>query len=300
MINIELRSQMEKTVHATTDYLSNALGRLVSSNGPDLLLCAVLFLLLSVLLRWKSPDLVLRKMAPSGLMVNAQTYIFDALFVAVPLGALIAWLTASILQYEIRLLEPTIFARAPPLIIIFVAVFVGDAIGYFRHRLEHSSLLWPFHALHHSDTEMNWFTLFRFHPFNRLTTAVIDLCLLAIIGFPAWAIAAAALVRHYYGMWIHADVPWTYGPLGKIFVSPAMHRWHHVLEGQGVHSNYATIFTVFDQLFKTYHLPGPCSAPLGVKGVDHRSFVKQMIYPISQLVRRKEGVTGQEPIKADV
>jgi sterol desaturase/sphingolipid hydroxylase (fatty acid hydroxylase superfamily) len=48
-----------------------------------------------------------------------------------------------------------------------------------------------------------------------------------LLGFPSYAIIANNLVRHYYGYYVHADLPWTHGKLGKIFVSPAMHRWHH-------------------------------------------------------------------------
>jgi hypothetical protein len=39
---------------------------------------------------------------------------------------------------------------------------------------ERWSMFWPCHAVHHSDTEMTWLTLERFHPFNRLITTVVD------------------------------------------------------------------------------------------------------------------------------
>lgn len=146
---------------------------------------------------------------------------------------------------------------------LLVALFVGDFIAYWRHRFEHSALLWPSHAMHHSDTAMTWLTLFRFHPVNRLTTTLIDNGALLLLGFPAWAIIGSGLVRHYYGMFIHADLPWTYGPLGRVLVSPAMHRWHHVRDEHLAGYNFATIFSVFDQAFGTYHVPGPCQVPLG-------------------------------------
>lgn len=108
---------------------------------------------------------------------------------------------------------------------------------------------------------------------------------LLAIGFPGWAIAVNGVIRHYYGMLVHANVPWTYGAWGRVFVSPVMHRWHHVLQGKGVYSNYASIFSVFDQLFGTYYVPGPCNQPLGVKGVRHDSFFSQLIHPFARLFR---------------
>jgi len=64
------------------------------------------------------------------------------------------------------------------------------------------------------------------------------------------------LVRHYYGMAIHADLPWTYGQLGKVFVSPVMHRWHHARDGVAYNTNYATVFSIFDRAFGTFRVPG--------------------------------------------
>ncbi|WP_430392093.1 sterol desaturase family protein [Dyella sp. 20L07] len=157
----------------------------------------------------------------------------------------------------------------------------GDLIAYFRHRFEHSRLLWPSHVMHHSDTDMNWTTVYRFHPINRLSTVLIDFGGLAILGFPPYVIAINAVFRSYYGVFVHANLPWTLGWLGKIFVSPAMHRWHHVLEGEGVGSNFASVFSFIDRAFGTYYVPGPCDRPLGVPGVvDGDAFGGQLVLPI--------------------
>jgi sterol desaturase/sphingolipid hydroxylase (fatty acid hydroxylase superfamily) len=161
-------------------------------------------------------------------------------------------------------LEAGFWADLPPLVTIGLAVFIGDFVGYWRHRLEHTKLLWPSHAVHHSDTEMTWLTLERFHPVNRLSTSIIDTAILLLLGVPPLGLIANNLVRHYYGYLIHADLPWTYGGLGAIFVSPAMHRWHHAADEQFFRANFATVFSIFDRAFGTYRVPGPCGARLGV------------------------------------
>ena len=61
----------------------------------------------------------------------------------------------------------------------------------------------------------------------------IDTSLLAMLGFPTWALVANSLVRHYYGEFIHADLPWMYGRFTSLFVSPVMHRWHHARDVTG-------------------------------------------------------------------
>ena len=108
-----------------------------------------------------------------------------------------------------------------------VAVFIGDFTGYWRHRLEHTRILWPSHAVHHSDTEMTWLTLARFHPFNRLTTFTIDSAVLLWLGLPPFAVIANALVRQYYGYFIHAICLGPMAHWARSSSRPAMHRWHH-------------------------------------------------------------------------
>jgi sterol desaturase/sphingolipid hydroxylase (fatty acid hydroxylase superfamily) len=146
---------------------------------------------------------------------------------------------------------------------VAVAVVLGDFLGYWRHRAQHSRWLWPAHAIHHSDRQLTWLSLERMHPIDRLGS-LTDMVILSALGFPVWALAANALVRHYWGYAIHADAPWTLGKVGWVINSPAMHRWHHAREVEGSGHNFATVFSLWDRAFGTYYQPGPCAAPLGV------------------------------------
>ncbi len=190
-----------------------------------LILPAIFFALLAFLLKRRESITALRR-AAGEIRVNLALYTIDTLIMLPFLGVLAGSLRAVMRDFNL-ILPVTIWQSIGVWPTLFAVVFLGDFIGYWRHRFEHTSVLWPTHAVHHSDTEMNWLTLQRFHPINRITTTVIDSAFLLALGFPAWAAVANGLVRHYYGYFIHADLPWTYGPLGKVFVSPAMHRWHH-------------------------------------------------------------------------
>jgi len=209
----------------------------------------------------------------------------DAVLVAPLLALLLAGVGGWMQAFGLRLFSPDQWSALPQWLVLFIAVFAGDFVGYWRHRLEHTALLWPTHAIHHSDTAMTWTTLFRFHPLNRLTTALIDTSALAVLGLPPWALAANFMVRHYYGMFIHMDLPWTYGPLRRVFVSPAMHRWHHIRDADGAGANFATVFSVFDQAFRTYYLPGPCAVPLGVRDHIGQGALAQLLWPLKALLR---------------
>ena len=86
------------------------------------------------------------------------------------------------------------------------------------------------------------------------------------------------MVRHYYGYFIHADLPWTYGKLSRIFVSPAMHHWHHAKEIRYAGTNFATVFSVFDIAFGTYK-GGICDVPVGIEDEMGAGVRGQMSYP---------------------
>lgn len=186
-----------------------------------------------------------------------------------------------------QILHREFWMQIPVGLTVLAAIIVGDFTGYWRHRFEHTRWLWPSHAVHHSDTEMTWFALERFHPVNRITTFVIDTGVLMCLGFPAFAIVANALVRHYYGFLIHADLPWTWGSLGRVFVSPAMHRWHHADDPIYFKTNFATVFSVWDQMFGTYRVPGRCTAPLGVSDDMGQGAVGQLLYPLKSRAYRR-------------
>jgi sterol desaturase/sphingolipid hydroxylase (fatty acid hydroxylase superfamily) len=213
--------------------------------------------------------------------LNLGFYFFDAMFIAPGLALLITWVRASITENSLFLVPEGAW-EAAGLPLTFVAVlFIGDFLSYWRHRIEHTRWFWPAHVIHHSDTDMTWLTLSRFHPINRITTTVIDVSLLAMLGFPAWALIANNLVRHYYGEFIHADLPWMYGRFASVFVSPVMHRWHHARDVTGSGSNFATVFSVFDRGFGTYYVPGLCTVPLGVTEDQYpgKGLMRHLLHP---------------------
>jgi sterol desaturase/sphingolipid hydroxylase (fatty acid hydroxylase superfamily) len=217
--------------------------------------------------------------AVSEVRLNLWWYFLDAVFVAPVVGVVVTMIQAVVNRYSLAIANADTWDAVGRPLTFFAVVFLGDFISYWRHRLEHTRWIWPAHAIHHSDTEMTFLTLARFHPINRLVTTCVDIGCLALLGFPAWALLANVIVRHYYGELIHVDLPWTYGRLSRVFVSPVMHKWHHALDYIGSGSNFATVFSVFDRAFGTYHVPGPCTGPLGVSDDLGRGIIGQLMYP---------------------
>jgi sterol desaturase/sphingolipid hydroxylase (fatty acid hydroxylase superfamily) len=215
---------------------------------------------------------------------NLLIFLFDTLvvlpYVALPSVWLVAWLGTPAAFGEF-------WAGSPVALTALAAIAFGDYVGYWRHRLEHVPLLWRFHATHHSDRAMNWFSLNRMHPVNRLTTSTIDSVMLALAGFPLWAVALNGIVRNGWGYFIHADVRWTLGPIGVLVISPSAHRWHHVRDEAMAGTNFATVFTLWDRLHGTWQpSPQPCREPTGVEG-HSGGFAYEMLEPFGLWPKRK-------------
>lgn len=245
--------------------------------GAEMVLPALIFFTIGVLTKGRTLFTDMQR-AVAQTSLNVQIMVFNIVLI-VPLIVLASQaMSDAASRYGLILISPETWRGLPFWLVIFIGIFIGDFVGYWRHRLEHTPLLWPAHAVHHSDTDMTWLSLERFHPINRITTFAIDSGVLLVLGLPIEAVLANNFVRHYYGYFIHADLPWTFGPLGRIFVSPAMHRWHHAADPAAFDTNYATVFSVFDQAFGTFRVPGPCTAPLGVTDAIGTTLSSQLSY----------------------
>lgn len=140
----------------------------------------------------------------------------------------------------------------PWLLTLLVAIIAIDFGAYWRHRWEHAPALWPIHATHHADEAMNWLSVRRKHPLGEMLSMFCDLLPAFLLGLPIWAIAVAAILRSWWGYFIHVDAPWTLGPLGRILISPAAHRLHHIRDEALMGSNYGNTITLWDKMFGTY------------------------------------------------
>lgn len=230
---------------------------------------------------------------------NLSLWLFD-LLVILPVIAFLVMQMRAIVGPPQLLIDA--WAALPLLLVAFVGVVIGDFVGYWRHRFEHLAIIWPSHAVHHSDTELNWFTLYRMHPLNRLTTVMIDVTILTLLGLPLVAVIANNMVRNIWGSFIHSDLPWRLGPLGLILISPVAHRVHHIDDAELSGRNFATVFTVWDRMFGTWHdgkgeercKTGVEGGSLGFLGELGRPFLALQEY----VAKSRRAETKHEPIDA--
>lgn len=135
-------------------------------------------------------------------------------------------------------------------------LLLADLLAYASHRWLHASArLWPIHAVHHSSTEVDWLSSVRVHPLNDVITRLVQAVPIVLIGFDASVVAAYVPLLLFYGVLVHANVDWSFGPLRYVLASPAFHRWHHAAEEDGLNRNFAGLFPFIDLAFGTFHMP---------------------------------------------
>jgi len=173
-----------------------------------------------------------------------------------------AYLTAAVVSTVLSATDPRFIETqraamaAQPMWIQFVAATIlADFAAYWKHRLFHMRWLWPFHAVHHSATEVDWLTNERDHPVQLLGTYFIGGVVLILAGVSPEMVGLQALLRRFYSLYTHANLNWSYGPLNRILVSPAVHRWHHSTDARMAGKNFAVVFSLFDVIFGTYCVP---------------------------------------------
>jgi sterol desaturase/sphingolipid hydroxylase (fatty acid hydroxylase superfamily) len=167
-----------------------------------------------------------------------------------------------------------------------IQIFViGDFLGYWQHRWFHGGWRWPFHAVHHSSTELDWLSSVRLHPVNDMLSRIIQAVPIVALGYNVGAVALYTTAATIYAVTLHANLSWTYGPFRYVIASPAFHRWHHTSEAEGRDTNFAGFFPLWDLMFGTFYMPrGRQPEDFGVSDPVPTGLPGQLVYPF----RRRE------------
>jgi len=153
-------------------------------------------------------------------------------------------------------------------------------VGYWTHRAFHRvRRLWPFHAVHHSSARLDWLAAARVHPVNEIVSRIAVALPLVFLGFDWKVFGAAAPALTLYAILLHADVPWTFGPLRYVVASPRFHRWHHTSADEGLDKNFAGLFPVWDLLFGTFYMPVHEPTRFGVGDRVPTTIFGQLAFP---------------------
>ncbi len=206
--------------------------------------------------------------------VLARGHVQDACFTAlhalvvIPLMTLLSVGAAALISGHASWIELRWTQHWPVWLLVGVTVVAMDAANWLAHYADHRfSLLWRFHALHHSQEELSVLTSFRAHPLMH-TTGFLLAAVPVVALMPTRAIAPVVITVYVcIGTLQHANLRWTFGPVGWVVVSPAYHRLHHDPVTQ--QANLGVVLTIWDVLAGRARFPARADG-VGRTGLDGR------------------------------
>jgi sterol desaturase/sphingolipid hydroxylase (fatty acid hydroxylase superfamily) len=139
----------------------------------------------------------------------------------------------------------------------FVAGFLLlDLMQYAMHRCQHAvPFLWRFHALHHSDPDVDVTTSVRHHPIEYLIATAVYWLAVLVLGIPAVVVLS-------HGLTVFAAAAVTHGNISlperlerllrPVVITLDLHLVHHSIEFSRANWNYGAVLSIWDRLFGTY------------------------------------------------
>jgi sterol desaturase/sphingolipid hydroxylase (fatty acid hydroxylase superfamily) len=186
-------------------------------------------------------------------------------------------LSSFFYEYALNIADTNFYVQ-----LIIIAI-ISDFSSYLGHRILHrSDFLWNFHKLHHSSETLTALSSLRHHwieiVYHSLFLSLFTSWI--IVDFKSRTILAMVMTFTCYFQ--HANLNLNL-PLwvGKIFVTPENHRWHHSKEmAQYKGMNFGFLFCFWDKFFRSYYLPEKEPSHLGTDSSYPKNLFKRVIYPI--------------------
>jgi len=248
---------------------------------------------------WRMPTVRDQRRLSKGFRLDLFWFLGDR---AVWLGALalLSRATASFYHSYLSFLTFDISSRVPLIVRIIFVLLLLDFLWWCVHYLKHRVWwLWIFHAVHHSQTEMNMFTDFRVHAGERALNLILLFIPLNMFDIGTTNVFYLAIVLDWYRVAYHANIRANYGPLKYVLVTPQSHRIHHSVEARHADTNFGSLFTFWDRLFGSqwanydeYPMTGISDATFPLEQREGSTalgtWLRQTTHPVKQLFTRTQ------------
>lgn len=204
-----------------------------------------------LLLEWRFPLKPGQKPLRIGLLQDLVWLVLQTIFETTLIAA---WFLMQKSFYDRHLSFLTITAvhALPGPVRFMTGLLAADFLDWLHHWVRHKvPWFWHFHAVHHSQRDMNLFTDLRYHAFEYLIARTINTIPLLMLQVNIYGFLTFALINKAYTRLYHAGIRSNFGPLRHILVTPQSHRIHHSIEPRDRDRNFGVIFSFWDRLFGT-------------------------------------------------
>ena len=163
-------------------------------------------------------------------------------------------------------------------------ILILDLFIYWWHRAVHEMpFFWRFHEVHHLDEHLDTTSAIRFH-FGEIFFATFVRALVIItFAVPFTSVVIFEVLVLAFTLFHHSNMALPSlleSMLSKIIITPSIHWVHHHAIRKDTDSNYGTIFSFWDILFKSKSKTNrSVSMKIGVEGRKDRGFLKLLLSP---------------------
>ncbi len=148
------------------------------------------------------------------------------------------------------------WTNANVLMTIIVSVLALDLSSWLVHLVMHKNeLLWRFHLVHHTDTNVDVTTGLRHHPGDSLLRGIFFIIFIFISGAPMYGVMIYQTLVVLTTAFTHANISLPKKldkAISYIIISPNMHKVHHHWKQPFTDSNYGAVFSVWDRTLGTF------------------------------------------------
>jgi sterol desaturase/sphingolipid hydroxylase (fatty acid hydroxylase superfamily) len=218
------------------------------------------FILVLWVLQWRYPARKQERHFCNGLVQDLAWFLLSPVLAVTIISAYLVALSLGVTtvfgDWHLHLVSTLGVWRVATL-----AFVISDLMAWWSHWMHHRvPTLWQFHAVHHSQREMNVLSDNRQHVIETIVAGTVAFLPAWFLGLSTTLAATLAISTIYVSAFIHTNVRTNLGPLRFIFVSPQAHRVHHSIEPRHYDTNFGTVFSWWDYLFGTRY-PGDDEYP---------------------------------------
>ncbi|MGI9435434.1 MAG: sterol desaturase family protein [Geminicoccaceae bacterium] len=165
---------------------------------------------------------------------------------------------------------------------------------YWWHRANHElPFLWRFHSVHHLDETLDTTSALRFHFGEVVLSALVRGLLIIAFDLPLASVLLFEGVVLASAIFHHSDAklpPPLEKALAKVIITPSIHWVHHHAIREDTDSNYGTLFSFWDRLFRSASLTMRWTEmPIGVQGLRDRPLLRLITTPLRRCGQPRTG-----------
>lgn len=183
--------------------------------------------------------------------------------------------------------RPAWWGGLPELLVDLVLL---DLWIYWWHRANHEiPFLWRFHEVHHLDHFLDSTSAFRFHFGEVLISAFVRAAVIVVADVPLTSILVFEALVLIAALFHHSNLrlpPAVERALARVVVTPSIHWVHHHKVRADTDSNFGTVLSVWDPLFRsrsrTRRRP---DMPIGVERRAEQPLVRLLVRPFTRTDR---------------